>query len=270
MSGVQILVGADPEVFMRGKDGKFVSAHGAVQGDKANPFKVDKGAVQVDGLALEFNIDPAASEDEFVTNIQAVMQTLAGMVPDYELVPDPVAHFGFQYLKEQPPEALELGCEADFNAWEGGAVNPRPNGDVDFRTGAGHVHIGWTKDQDVNDPEHIEACIMLVKQLDVYLGVPSLMWDTNNERRKLYGKAGAFRVKPYGVEYRVLSNAWLRSEKLMRWVYKATIKATTDLMNGVDKGAIWDQVQRIINNSEVNRAAPYAPALGLTCPSKLV
>lgn len=268
MSGVQILVGADPEVFMR-KDGKFISAHGAVEGDKANPFKVEKGAVQVDGLALEFNIDPAANEEEFVTNIQTVMKILGGMVPDYELVPDPVAHFGFQYLEEQPPEALELGCEADFNAWEGGAVNPRPDGKVDFRTGAGHIHIGWTKDQDVNDPDHIEACIMLTKQLDVYLGVPSLLWDKNNERRKLYGKAGAFRVKPYGVEYRVLSNAWLRSEKLMRWVYKATIKATEDLLGGNDKGAIWPQVREVINNCNGKSAKAYAPALGLPCPSKL-
>jgi hypothetical protein len=38
-------------------------------------------------------------------------------------------------------------------------------------------------------------------------------------RRELYGKAGAFRPKPYGVEYRVLSNRWLNSEALIRWVY---------------------------------------------------
>jgi hypothetical protein len=48
----------------------------------------------------------------------------------------------------------------------------------------------------------------------------------------MYGAAGAFRPKPYGVEYRVLSNAWLQSEELMAWVYRTTTKAITDLFEG--------------------------------------
>jgi len=101
MSKLNILIGADPEVFMR-KDGVLVSAHGAVQGTKAAPFKVMQGAVQVDGMALEFNIDPASSSEEFVNNIQTVMAELARMVPGYELVADPVAEFGLDYIKAQP------------------------------------------------------------------------------------------------------------------------------------------------------------------------
>ena len=228
---LQILIGADPEVFMR-KDGVFVSAHGAVKGDKKNPHKVDKGAVQVDGMALEFNIDPASSADEFVDNITSVMSILGSMVPDYELVADLVAHFGLEYIKAQPEEAQELGCDPDFNAWEDGAPNPRPDGDRDFRTGAGHVHIGWTKDMDIGDPGHRQACIMLTKQLDYYLGLGSLMYDKDSKRRSMYGAAGAFRIKPYGVEYRVLSNAWLKSPNLIRWVYETTQKAVADLFEG--------------------------------------
>lgn len=228
---MQILIGADPEVFMR-KDGKFISAHGAVKGDKKNPFKVDKGAVQVDGMALEFNIDPASSADEFVDNITSVMATLQSLVPGFELVADPVARFGLEYIKAQPEEAQELGCEPDFNAWNGGEPNPKPDGEKDFRTGAGHVHIGWTKDMDINDPHHREACIMLTKQLDYYLGLGSLLYDDDSERRTMYGAAGAFRVKPYGVEYRVLSNAWLKSPSLMRWVFETTQKAVADLFEG--------------------------------------
>lgn len=231
MTKLNVLVGADPEVFMR-KGGKFVSAHGAVPGNKQAPLKVNKGAVQVDGMALEFNIDPASNAKEFITNISTVMAILQGMVPGYELVADPVAVFGKQYIADQPDEAKELGCEPDFNAWLDGAVNPRPKGDNDFRTGAGHVHIGWTQDMDINDPGHREACIMLTKQLDYSLGLGSLLYDNDVKRRTLYGAAGAFRVKPYGVEYRVLSNAWLKSEKLMQWVYDTTIKSVQDLFEG--------------------------------------
>lgn len=230
---LDILVGADPECFVR-KVGKkaFHSAHGLIPGDKKNPYKVHQGAVQVDGMALEFNIDPAKNEREFIENITGVMGIMKGMVPGYELVPVPVANFTEAHMKKQPKEAKELGCEPDFNAWLDGAANPRPNGDVNFRTGAGHVHIGWTKDVDVNDPGHREACIMAAKQLDYYLGLGSLLYDPDTKRRTLYGAAGAFRPKPYGVEYRVLSNAWLQSEALMAWVYRMTKKGINDLFEG--------------------------------------
>jgi len=231
MSKLNILIGADPEVFMR-KDGVLVSAHGAVQGTKAAPFKVMQGAVQVDGMALEFNIDPASSSEEFVNNIQTVMAELARMVPGYELVADPVAEFGLDYIKAQPKEAQEMGCEPDYNAWLGGAINPKPDGEKSFRTGAGHVHIGWTKDMDITDPSHKQACIMLTRQLDYYLGIGSMLYDGDIKRRTMYGAAGAFRVKPYGVEYRVLSNAWLKSPKLMSWVFDCTVKAVNDLLGG--------------------------------------
>lgn len=266
MSNLQILVGADPEVFMR-KDGKFISAHGAVKGDKKNPLKVDKGAVQVDGMALEFNIDPAASEEEFVGNVTQVMSILQGMVPDFELVPVPVANFGAEYIAAQPAEAVELGCDPDFNAWNNGAANERPDGAADFRTGAGHVHIGWTNDADVQDPGHIEACIMLARQLDYYLGIGSLFYDDDDKRRTLYGAPGAFRVKPYGMEYRVLSNAWLRSSKLMSWVYQNAVRGTQDLLDGLDRHDQWgDAAKSIITTGDKHLARVCLRAMKIAIP----
>lgn len=245
---LQILVGADPEVFMF-KDGKPVSAHKMIPGDKKNPYKVAHGAVQVDGLALEFNIDPAKNELEFITNLTAVMATLKEMVPGYDLQAIPVAEFGQKYLDTQPMEALELGCEPDFDAWKDGAVNPRPNGAADFRTGAGHVHIGWTNDVDPHDPQHMEACVMASKQLDWALGLGSLMYDnseSSRKRRTLYGAPGCFRPKPYGVEYRTLSNAWLQSKELMGWVFRTTTRALQDLAEGKVYGNHGDEARTII------------------------
>lgn len=230
---LNILVGADPEVFVR-KVGKkqFQSAHGLIVGDKKNPQKVPGGAVQVDGMALEFNIDPAKNEAEFLANITGVMKIMGDMVPAYELVPVPVANFTQRVMALQPKEALELGCDPDFCAWKNGEANPRPNGNVNFRTGAGHVHIGWGDGFDTADPDHLQACIMATKQLDFYLGLGSLIYDKDAKRRTMYGAPGAFRPKPYGVEYRVLSNAWLQSEDLIGWVYRTTIKGIQDLFEG--------------------------------------
>lgn len=253
-----ILVGCDPEVFVK-KGSKFLSAFGLIKGDKKNPQKVNRGAVQVDGMALEFNIDPAASEDEFCLNVQDVFNTMCKMVPGYEVVATPVAHFDAAYMKTQPKEALELGCDPDYNSWTQ-MVNVKPNGERPMRTASGHVHIGWTKDQEINDYAHISNCNMVVKQLDFYLGLGSLAYDNDVERREMYGKAGCCRYKPYGVEYRTLSNAWLRNEKLMRWVYRNTVAGAKSVMEGSKLWEKYGDIQAIINSSDKKEALKICKA----------
>lgn len=227
--------GADPEIFVR-KDKALVSAHGLIKGDKKNPLKVKHGAVQVDGMALEFNIDPAKHLGEFNRNIDAVMGELKKMTPGYEFDISPVAEFGKDYIKKQPAEARVLGCDPDFNAYTE-RPNPVPDGDRGFRTASGHVHIGWKKQDDPNwpqavdphDPGHFAACCALTKVLDAYLGIYSIVWDDNIKRRELYGAPGAFRPKPYGMEYRVLSNAWLLQPHIRQFIFCNSLKAVADL-----------------------------------------
>lgn len=258
---MQILVGCDPEVFVK-RDGKFLSAFGLIKGDKKNPQKIRNGAVQVDGMALEFNIDPAASEDQFLFNVQDVFNAMCAMVPGYEVVATPVATFDKAYMKAQPAEALELGCDPDYNGWTG-LANPRPDGDRDFRTASGHVHIGWTNNENTSDGRHVARCRAAVKQLDFFLGLPSLFYDADTKRREMYGKAGACRFKPYGVEYRTLSNRWLSSETLMRWVFRATQAAMAQVMQG---NMLFDKhgdIQEIINTSDLKRASAIIEAEGI-------
>ncbi len=231
---MKLLLGCDPEVFVRKKGKKFFrSAYGLNEGTKEKPIRVDYGAVQVDGMALEFNIDPASNEDEWYHHIKCVMDQMEESLPkDLEIVATPVAHFTKAHMAKQPEAAIELGCNPDFNAWKNGEVNPRPNGDVPFRTGAGHIHFGWGNDIDITDPQHIEACCVLVKALDMTLGPMCAMFDTGAQRRELYGSAGAFRPKTYGCEYRVLSNAWLRDEWTIRWVYRTCQQVFNLLTSG--------------------------------------
>ena len=91
---MQFLIGCDPEVFVK-KNGVFQSAFGLIAGDKKNPQKIPRGAVQVDGMALEFNIDPAANEDDFAINVQSVFDQLRAMVPEFE-VWQPLLHISQQ------------------------------------------------------------------------------------------------------------------------------------------------------------------------------
>jgi len=158
--------------------------------------------------------------------------TLTYKVPGCGLVTVPTAEFGAEYMAEQPEESLELGCEPDFNAYTG-RENPRPNAKNTFRTASGHVHIGWTEGADPLDPAHFADCIAVVKQLDWSLGLMSKLWDSDEKRRTMYGDLGAFRPKPYGVEYRTMSNAWLTDDNLISYVFDQVQLSMEDLANGV-------------------------------------
>ena len=252
---MNILIGTDPEFFVK-LEGKLVSAHGLVEGSKYAPQEVKGGAVQVDGMALEFNTDPASTKEEFSYNIHQVLACMRTLIPsEYEFDFSPVAHFGAEYIAAQPEEAKELGCEPDFNAYTG-QVNPTPDANGDFRTAAGHIHIGI--DRTLTVPEQQKLVILC----DLFMGLPSLVWDIDTERRELYGKAGCFRVKPYGIEYRTLSNAWLQSVEVQEYVFDLATTAAKNLDNFVsiftdlkeEFGINYTDIQTIINGSSVTQA----------------
>jgi hypothetical protein len=210
--------GADPELFVTNANGDFVSASDFIPGSKEEPYKVPCGAVQPDGVAAEFNIDPAESYEEFSHNIDTVMDELKKFLPKgHKLAVVSSASFKPEIWEDIQPKARELGCSPDTNAWTGD-YNPVPHYDADprMRCAGGHLHIGFpgVDDADVTDLQHIMNCRDLVKQMDWFLGGWSLQHDTDVIRRNLYGKAGACRYKPYGVEYRTLSNFWLKDKNL--------------------------------------------------------
>lgn len=232
----KITLGCDPELFLKNKDtGKFVfpidsNGKPLIPGTKQEPYKVPGGAIQIDGAALEFNINPVSSVKEWSENINKVREYLLNSIPsNLELVTTPYVEFDKEYFDSIPKEAKILGCEPDFNAYDEGKPNPRPNGDSLARVAGGHVHIGWTKNKKLDDKDHLEDCTEVVKQLDFYLGVPSLVWDEDNRRRKMYGTPGCFRPKPYGVEYRTLSNMWLVHPAFTKFVFESSIAAVQDL-----------------------------------------
>lgn len=254
---MKITIGCDPELFVT-QEGKFRCAHGLIPGTKDKPHRVENGAVQVDGFALEYNIDPVDNADDFVKYNQSVMEQMKAMVPDYDFAIVPTARFNGAHFKAQPDEAKELGCTPDFNAYTL-KENDKPDNTTTMRTAAGHIHIGFIEGADPTSDEHMIRCATLVKQLDCYLGLPSVIYDRDTKRRAMYGAAGAFRPKEYGVEYRVLSNAWLLTEKRMRFVFNQTVKAVEDLLAGkrpVDK--IGERyLQLAINGSDGYGAGQY-------------
>lgn len=230
----QVLIGTDPELFLKDESGRYVSAHDLIPGSKHQPHRVERGALQPDGVAAEFNTDPAATADEFLANIDQVIEQLEStfktLRPDLTIAITPTATFEKEYFDGLPMVATILGCTPDYNAYTGGENDP-PSTTEPFRTGSGHIHVGWGRGFKPNHKEHFEKCRLMVKQLDTVLYVSSLLWDSDDKRRTLYGKIGCFRPKVYGVEYRPLSNSYLQSKEIQRSVFEITKRCSELFLN---------------------------------------
>ncbi len=234
-----ITFGCDPELFIVDSDGEFVCPDGIIPGTKEEPYPVPCGAVQQDGMAAEFNIDPVTTFDDFYKNITVVRGEMEKFLPPgHKYVVTPSATFSEKVWEKASDKAKTLGCSPDFNAWTG-EPNPPPE-DLEnprLRCAGGHIHFGWTEDADLSNAQHVFACRDLVKQMDYFLGAWSVRLDKDYLRRRLYGKAGSMRFKPYGVEYRTLSNFWLANP--------TRIKTTWDRM----QKAIWSMKRNFIPDS---------------------
>lgn len=231
INGYNITLGADPEVFVKARTQTrefFYCPQGLIMGTKSEPYRVEKGAFQVDGMAAEFNIDPVEDSDGFVDNIATVLGQLKSTLNEqgYDVYAVPVAHFSQKHYDEVADENKELGCNPDYNAYTG-QVNPSPTPPTDeiFRTGAGHIHIGWGSGFNTSDPELLKACCHVIKHMDRHVGRPLAEVSRDYKRRSLYGAEGAFRPTSFGVEYRTPSNSWLNSKDAVKWVSDNTFKA---------------------------------------------
>lgn len=250
-----ITIGCDPEMFLKNKvNGKVVSAHDLLPGTKREPHPVNGGAVQVDGVAAEFNIVPCSSATDFSNMVQTVKSSLKSMVEDYDLQIIPSYEFEPLYFDSLPKESKTLGCDPDYNGWTE-QPNPPPDGQsTTLRTASGHLHGGWTKNRDPYCEIHFKDCCAVARQLDYYVGIYTLLWDTDVRRRTLYGKAGAFRAKPYGIEYRTPSNVWLRYPTLYTWVWNAMYKGINSMLTGQPR--LYDQfgdlARQVIDNNDIN------------------
>jgi hypothetical protein len=256
----KITVGADPEMFLVSADGNLCSAIDRIGGHKENPRPLGREGffVQEDNVAVEFNIPPASECSAFVESIHWAKRKIEEEVSVYGMKPSSIAAALFPAVELTDPRALTFGCDPDFNAWKKGKRNPKPRAsNLRLRSCGGHIHIGFPK-KDIHT-------LRLIQLMDLYLGVPSVMMDEDTMRRELYGKAGCFRDQAYGVEYRTLSNFWLRDQATTAWAFDQTLRAVAkaaefglpknrngrpdDYSKFMETHDLGDEIQACINNS---------------------
>lgn len=240
-------IGCDPEIFVADAT-SLRSIVGRVGGTKLFPRPLeelgDGFAVQEDNVAMEFCIPPAKNRDGFKKSVLTTVDYLDKLVQMQGLHIVMSSAESFPMVELQTPEAQMFGCDPDFNAWTG-EMNGRPHvEDVTLRSAGGHVHVGC---------DGVDI-MELIKMMDLRMGVPSVLMDKGEKRKQLYGKWGAFRKKPYGVEYRTLSNFWIFNEKYCDWVYDQTALALEHVSKGRSAEEYRELVHDAINNNNKKTA----------------
>lgn len=259
-------IGADVEVFAKDKTGKHKSLCGLIGGTKEEPKLMfpqfagnnvtDQYRVQEDNVSLEFNIPYSTTRHNFKTYIQTALEDCADRLNKlgFELSTASAAVFDKSELTH--PQALVFGCEPDYNAWKM-IENKKPTCDVpELRTAGGHIHIGSQANM-----------VEVIRWMDLYVGIPSVIKDTSEGalmRKKLYGKAGAMRPKPYGEEYRVLSNYWIFKPELVSAIYTGVSKAVSQAESGKSLPKnVGEDIQTVINTGDVTGAKTLCETFGL-------
>ena len=248
------MLGADPELFWT-KDGHPFSVEGLLPGTKDNPHPIRKDkpgfAVQVDNVASEFNIPPAADPTTFSANIGFVVKYLEKVAKKHGCQLSYAPALDFSYEQTHTPHALTMGCDPDYSVWTM-CVNPRPEPPELMRTAAGHVHISWLGEISQDTQMLVGKCC------DVWLGLPQIMVTERSRRRELYGRAGCIRPKDFGIEYRTLDCSWVESWRTRHQVYRNVVQMfyniqhDNNLINIVDSWG--DEIQFAINEHDKEMA----------------
>jgi phiEco32-like amidoligase-type 2 protein len=240
-----LTLGSDPELFLFSEEmGKYIPVCGLIGGTKEEPKPISEEGhfVQEDNVALEFCIPPCTSQEEWVKHINFVKDYVTNdLLQPLGLVPKYVASCKFDIDDLLSPQAAHFGCTPSFNAWTGERMIVDRE-DPTLRTTGMHVHFGY-------DNPDTDISMAIIQAADLFLGVQSVLLDPDTERRKMYGKAGDYRLKKYGVEYRSLSGYFLENDTLIKWVYD-NAKRAVDFVNA--NGIITNpqDIQDCINNCD--------------------
>jgi hypothetical protein len=214
--------GADPELFIANDKGEIVGGERAIPEDGIKQASLWGGLgrkrVVLDGVQVEFNVQQSSCRASLGGDIRLTFQALNdhlkqaknGMKPSFEAVVrvDP------NELKQLSEKARQLGCQPSENIHQRDASVKVTKANENLRSAGGHIHLGL-------HGEVMKERQRLPFLLDALVGNTCVLIDRNPlaaERRSMYGRAGEYRLPSHGLEYRTLSNFWLRSYQLMSFV----------------------------------------------------
>lgn len=203
MSEIKVLlIGSDPEFMLaKAMSKELVSSIGIIPGTKEEPFKTsdlgDGYTIQIDNVLGEISVPPAKDKEELWVNIQTGLNYVRNnfLPEDVEIVHLSSGTYSEEQLDNEI--ARQFGCMPSLNAWS------KMNNDVPeaknllFRGCGCHIHVSYENPSE-------EMNFEISRAFDLFCTLPSILLDSDRDRRHFYGKAGELRHCSYGVELRTI------------------------------------------------------------------
>jgi hypothetical protein len=226
-------LGTDPEFFFVDKSGKVIPAEkilgkSGIKNERENfdGSKYSIGKLVPDGVQLEINLSPdqkGTCRQTFWSQLERAYTHMLKIADDNNVLIDTeqVKKFTQEEIDAFPDSCKRFGCAPSYNVYsqevDKVSVIPVNPAEYLYRSAGGHMHFGIPK-------EYLTKMGVdnLVRLLDIFVGNTLVLFDRHPlmaERRKVYGRAGEYRLPSYGLEYRTPSNYWCRDYLMMSMSY---------------------------------------------------
>lgn len=275
--------GTDPEIFVtRGVARKTLLPAFKFLPTKAEAKKAFTGTITGaygyrDGFAAEAYIGARSCHGYLMDTIRAGLQKIRSAARDYDRTAELTIQNTFTVpaitMQHATDEEVELGCKPSLNAYGDIVSQPTDPRGFRLRFAGGHVHLGLGSSLEAR--RHRDHFVEdMVRGCDLIAGVTSvaMLEGVDDPRRRMYyGRAGDYRLTEYGsgseysstpmcgLEYRVLSNAWLAHPKFAHLtlnLVRVGLKIGNLRMAGT-MGLQPEEVQEIINYCDVPKARKW-------------
>lgn len=261
-SRVWLNTSTDPEVFLE-RDGQIVPGFSVLPSKKQPAYAEGGGGVyHEDGFQAEFSPMAVACHETVVYSMHHAMISMVQCAnrgaPGVRISDANFVELSPEVLAMGTDDQVALGCDTSENVWDHPRFAIDNAREFPFRMAGGHIHLGMPQEA----KWFHRRAERIIKAMDVFLGVPSvalLAGLDDPRRRRFYGRAGEFRFQKHGLEYRVLSNAYLQHPALTHLVLnmaRGAFRFGTSNWEGLFK---YDPelVRHIINDYDVKAAQKF-------------
>lgn len=264
-----VYLSADPEFFIWDPEDEMIVPSDEILPKQGNPVTdgVTKSNARLytDGVQAEFNLRKKTCRHHVIEKLTAAHSLIDSKIPnELEVKYTPAVELPEDQVMFLSDFARQLGCDPSRNAWMRGEEMDMPYGEESpTRYAGGHIHMGKYRDGPPNlfidDHDNV---IEIIKVADHIVGLPFTQMfggEASALRRQAYGKAGEYRYKDYGLEYRVLGPQWAEFVPLVGPVFGWFREALNIVYSG-EQNQLYDLVDQVdvidaINSADREKAA---------------
>ena len=270
-----VTMGCDPEFFFQ-KQGKIIGSEKIIDKSKGlivGPAVRKNGvygstgvmAAQskfiVDGVQAEINPKPDTCRARLGNEISACFRMLYQKIQeDKELSVNfaPLVKITKKELMSLDASSRIFGCSPSKNPDKNSRniVSLKDPAKYKYRSAGGHIHLGYST-YDNNVKSVMKEPERLIAIMDILVGNTCVLIDRdpgNKERRKVYGRAGEYRTPSYGIEYRTLSNFWLRAYPLMSFVMNLSRLSVSIMASSIPGRDFEAELLSLVDIKKIRRA----------------